>query len=549
MLNPTYLSCSRHHIYYFRYLLPPIIRKQGNTRHIKVSLGTRDPKQALRLAGVLEYHATHDLNWELIARMNNVDVIKLVKEYFRCKLESRQKEIRDTGLLSPLKRKHLISLIEQSEYSVIGQGIEEEDVFWNSDKKTWTEEMIEVIGVKVDKDSEEFEWFKQERKHGVLWFAKQLLDYNDTYRAKAYEEQSVNQSIIDVMPEATRARQYKPENELQAVIDGYVKEMSSSGVWRDRAKEEQASCLNTLVEIFGNSIDVNTIDIPKARHVKSVLVALPKNRNRNTKTKKLNILEQIKVVGQEKIAAATVNKYLMYFGALFKWAKNNGYAQVNPFEGLALKQSKDKALREAFTSEQVGMIFAELAKRGKGFAPFDYQYWGVLIAFYTGARLNEVASLRLDDVKQGDTGIWYFDINDEEETKRLKTKAAIRVVPVHSQLIALGFLNYLQQVKDINPANNRLLHELTFNKRTQWGRNLSRWFNDQFLVKLSIKKPQYVFHSLRHNAISGLVKGNVEVVKIQALVGHEPNTVTIGTYGHGYELSQLKEAIECLKYK
>ena len=45
-----------------------------------------------------------------------------------------------------------------------------------------------------------------------------------------------------------------------------------------------------------------------------------------------------------------------------------------------------------------------------------------------------------DDIKQDNiTGGWYFDITDEEESKKVKTEAGKRIVPVHPKLIELGF--------------------------------------------------------------------------------------------------------------
>lgn len=41
-------------------------------------------------------------------------------------------------------------------------------------------------------------------------------------------------------------------------------------------------------------------------------------------------------------------------------------------------------------------------------------------------------------------GIWYFNIKfDSEKGRRLKNKASVRIVPVHSFLISLGFLTYV----------------------------------------------------------------------------------------------------------
>lgn len=50
MYNPTYLSVSRHGIYYFRMPVPKSKRSLIGKAEIKKSLRTRDPKEALKRA-------------------------------------------------------------------------------------------------------------------------------------------------------------------------------------------------------------------------------------------------------------------------------------------------------------------------------------------------------------------------------------------------------------------------------------------------------------------------------------------------------------------
>ena len=74
MRNPSYLIRSRHNIYYFRWPVPPYLQESGRSRHIKVSLRTREPKEALRLASILEYHAY------LIMQMKGIEFKALVEQ-------------------------------------------------------------------------------------------------------------------------------------------------------------------------------------------------------------------------------------------------------------------------------------------------------------------------------------------------------------------------------------------------------------------------------------------------------------------------------------
>ncbi|MCQ8119949.1 hypothetical protein [Methylomonas rosea] len=80
--------------------------------------------------------------------------------------------------------------------------------------------------------------------------------------------------------------------------------------------------------------------------------------------------------------------------------------------------------------------------------------WLPLIGLYTGARINEICQLNpAEDIKQDSaTGIHYFHFTDESPSaegvdKSIKTNSSRRVVPIHSKLIDLGFLDYVERVK------------------------------------------------------------------------------------------------------
>lgn len=138
------------------------------------------------------------------------------------------------------------------------------------------------------------------------------------------------------------------------------------------------------------------------------------------------------------------------------------------------------------------------------------------------------------------TGIWYFDITDEEEDgKTLKTDASKRVVPIHSRLIELGLLNFVQESKSIKKKtrNNsglqpRLLYDLTYTEHEKWGRNLGRWFNESYLKAIGLKSKKKTLHSLRHSLITYLSAAGVDGANIKSIVGHEADTVTTQTYTH-----------------
>ena len=69
------------------------------------------------------------------------------------------------------------------------------------------------------------------------------------------------------------------------------------------------------------------------------------------------------------------------------------------------------------------------------------KYWGAVLGLYTGARVNELGQLRVDDLEQVD-GVWGIHIRHQ-----VKNKASKRFLPLHPELLKLGFVDYVDEVK------------------------------------------------------------------------------------------------------
>ena len=82
---------------------------------------------------------------------------------------------------------------------------------------------------------------------------------------------------------------------------------------------------------------------------------------------------------------------------------------------------------------------------GRGPAAF----WLPLLALFNGARQAELASLTAADVQtepESSTPLLYITAQ-ASRGKKLKTKASQRVVPIHTQLVMLGFLKFVEHVR------------------------------------------------------------------------------------------------------
>jgi len=537
MQNPSYLILSRHRVYYFRWPLPKALRVTGRTAFIKLSLGTREPKEALLLANTLAYHADSFVKKERVHLMDYAEAKNLLENHFAEILSRRKTAIDKDGPLLPDR-------VASIQWTI-------DELFEDQERRTPLEdyevEKIDLIvskyGLNAPKGSEAYERITSVYRLARARFFENVIAYSNEQKNFSFDKQA-NRSGLST-PSKT-SNYTLPGQRLREVISKFVKEKDKSGTWGIRAKEERLAFFDYLIELLGEDFGFAKLDITTARHIKDTLMETPANRGKLKATSGKPLIEQIKIEGVQKLSVASVNKYLQAYSSLYEWGVSNGYVDKNPFVKLALKESSKKK-RDWFRPEQIRTMLAEIDRGKSGLADSDMKYWGVLIGLYTGARLNEICSLTANDIKQ-EKDIWYFDINEEGEKKSLKTNAATRLVPIHSELIRRGFLVYVERVKTMKGQDLRLLHTLTYTEKEGWGRKLTRWFSDKFLPELGLKKSNTSFHSMRHTAITVMRQAGVDQHLVRALVGHEPDGVTEGTYTHQYKLAQLKEALEKLDY-
>lgn len=233
--------------------------------------------------------------------------------------------------------------------------------------------------------------------------------------------------------------------------------------------------------------------------------------------------ELMEMKDAKRMSPESINKYLRTYTAFFDWAVKLSHTAENNFKGLVTRLRNDEQARDAFTDEQIKTMLDVILNNRNGVIRKQYQKWGVLIALYTGARLNEIAQLAVDDIIQVD-GVWCFSFNDDDE-KTLKNIQSKRNVPIHSHLLELGILELAESLR--KSGKDRLLHELTkADKKNGYGRNLGRWVNDKFLPALGMDSPRLVFHSFRHTVTTWLFQAGVDEPIVKTVIGHSQQGVT-----------------------
>lgn len=536
MHAPAYLHVSRHRVFYLRWPLPKALHPLGKPSTIKVSLDTRDRRQALHLARSLGYLAEQLIAGEAAAGMKYEDIRAVLKLHFSNMLTRKKEQIATTGRLDwesivALKNGEAFAqdAINRNEPQLMGE-----------DDASLLARFTAQYDLSIEPHSPAYESLRVEIKRAYRDYCRAVLNYDRSLDDYTFTQPATTPG------EVTRIT--GPVTPLHEAGDRYIEENIRGNRWGEKTQFEKGQHVTLLYEILGQDTDIRTVTAPKAQTVKQTLLRYPRNRNKNPKTRGLSLQEALAVPGVEKLNVQTINKYLATYSGLFIWAKKNGYVDEAVFSGFTIRQNKNqgKSGRSGFGDTQVNAMLDELIHNHKGLVRKDYQKWGPLIGLYTGARLNEISQIHLSDIRQ-EQGIWCFDLNDDDEGKHLKNEASRRLVPMHPRLIGLGFLDHVKSMQ--LSGKEKLFPDFSHCSKNGWGRALGRWFNDSFLKKMGMTDNRLVFHSLRHTVVTTLLRHNVPEPIVKAIVGHAQKGVTQQNYfKEGYTLQQMADAMNELPW-
>lgn len=247
-------------------------------------------------------------------------------------------------------------------------------------------------------------------------------------------------------------------------------------------------------------------------------------------------------------ASKTASERLMYVNSLFAYAHQDlELLSRNPWRGISIDNATETR-RYPWTPNQINTFFSQplftsyaLPKRAAR-AGADAAYWIPLLGLFTGARSGEFCQLQVSDIVQ-EQDIWVIDINETEGGKRVKTDASWRKVPIHSKLIQLGFLDYVEAVRNAGHAS--LWPHLHLNPEKP-SLGFSRWFNECPRKAVGVEIPD--FHSLRHTVRSALSAANVPVTDQDNITGHAVQGSTGEKVYRHVELAKLRQGVEKIVY-
>jgi len=155
----------------------------------------------------------------------------------------------------------------------------------------------------------------------------------------------------------------------------------------------------------------------------------------------------------------------------------------------------------------------------------------ILIGAYTGARIEELSSLKCSEINLDENSILIIDA---------KTEAGNRLVPIHPKIKT--------KVKKMIDASTDgyLFTGLTENKYGDKSNAIGKRFG-RLKTKLGYTK-SHVFHSIRKTFTTMLEENGISENMAADIVGHEKPRITYGLYSGGASLAAKRKAILKISY-
>ena len=341
----------------------------------------------------------------------------------------------------------------------------------------------------------------------------------------------------------------------------YRDEASSKKVNQQQINQTK-SRVNIISQLIGRDMPVNTIDYDLCLAFRNQITGLPQNW---IGFQDLPIDEVLKkTANKPAIGHGTQSEYLRLLTKVLDLAHKKGLIPVVYSSDMTPITTKvaNKNKRDPFSNDQIKTFFQSsyYNKCGSEPRPFEHagqpwRFWLPLMCLTMGLRPKEVCQMNLADIKKSEDGVLYVHIiatDDDDESpaqeniKTVKTEASRRIIPVHPELLKIGFAEYVEAT--LSKSETMLFPGLKPNKYGNYAVYPLKRFREKFLPDvLELKKTQS-FYSFRHSFRDALRRMEAPPEILQALGAWSQGNLVSDDYGGGYEPNQLLKYVEKIEY-
>lgn len=369
---------------------------------------------------------------------------------------------------------------------------------------------------------------------GIDWEAERIAEGHEG-KDELPEDAEVRIAALNDAKAAIQGQPVPRRKALEApfreLADDYmVTWRAKHGLKETNTEQQMLATFDLFGSYFGRK-PIRDVRDPDAAHFVDALRQMSPQWARKPEAKNMTWAQlQKEYGGQAKgLADATVNRHVSTLKAFWTWAKRRGHCSGdNPFEGhqRTLKKGVNTKGYAAWTEGELANLFSPPPKRA------DLTEI-MIVALYSGMRLDEIASLTVGDIHR--KPVPFIRVTDA------KTQAGNRDVPIHP---ALWWL--------IDKATGKAGDRLWPGFREEGpgskpGGDAGKEFSRHKAGK-GYQERVKAFHSFRKNFVGQLEARRVPEQEVAQIVGHEKKGFTFGTYGGEADLKRKARVVGLISY-
>lgn len=243
------------------------------------------------------------------------------------------------------------------------------------------------------------------------------------------------------------------------------------------------------------------------------------------------------------LSAKTTNDiYLSTVRSLFGWAHENEHLGDNPAQSV--KQPKPRKVRsreKGYTDEEALAVLTASLNYQPNANQFGYvretpkhtaaKRWAPILCAFTGARISEITQLRKEDVRQ-EGERWIIRITPDAGTVKA---GDYRDVPLHRQIVELGFINYVKMADPGPLFHNASTPEKFATAASSVSDEISKWLRRSKIAPEGVQPN----HAWRHRLKTKASELGIDSRVIDAIQGHAGRTAG-DNYGDVTVMAKLR---------
>lgn len=543
-------------IYQLRLVVPPHLRQFIGRREFTRSLGSSDRRDAARqaLPILAEWNAIID---EAGLVVGNIDpgaiAFEVGYEQLLARLErSRRSVPAGADAFQAYTRKRETELLNLVRRRRDGQF----DVWEGIADRT-----IENRGMALVKGSDEHSAFVME----IADFVIEAVSLDNRRNTGELHAEPRNESIRQRLRQ--KDQQPAPGETTMQLFERYAAQRLLEKRKRPASIEKDRKIIGCFADFVGADRAVGSIIKKDVRDWIDARAAMPRGYEKMRRFADMTLRSAVKVAAgdiSKRVSAKTLNSYLSAVSAFFAWLISRDHHQgPSPCDGVYFDATKGDNPRPPFTTDQLNAIFKSplftgFAGEGLEHEPGDdctrdWRFWIPLVCLFTGARVSEIAQLRVGDIRE-DHGGWQIFISHNAEAGQTTKSGNSRIVPVHSKLAEIGFVLFCGDQSKGGDKAQPLFPEAEDPSRSNAGDRASRFWRD-YLESIEVKSSKVGgdglgVHSFRHT-IADRFREEAELLdtEIGLALGHTVKTVTSG-YGKVRQgtVNMLRDMFEAVRF-